>query len=102
MEDMDVKIKDEFKIDVYGKFNNDSSDSSYYYNYNSGEGIYDKCEFRFFSPIGYVDGNDLSFQMKAFYEDNHSSDVERFLVNNIKWNKFYYKKCIGVIVNLFD
>lgn len=96
MEDMDVKIKDEFKIDIYGKFNNDSSDSSYYYNYNSGEGIYDKCEFRFFSPIGYVDGNDLSFQMKTFYEDNHSSDVERFLVNNIKWNKFYYSNSYGL------
>ena len=42
MENMDVNIKDEFKINVYGKFSNDSSDSSYYYNYNSGEGTYDR------------------------------------------------------------
>ena len=89
-ENKEEKINNVFDITVIDSFNDSSTDYSYYYNYFSGNGDYDKCEFKLFSPVGYVDSENLASQVKDYYEGNNSSQIENITINDIHWNKLYY------------
>lgn len=92
----DVNVQNIFSLDIDEVFADKSENSLFSYEYYCSDEYDVKCSFSLFSPDGYVDGDNLIEQVKAYYSESHVSEIEKVSVNNINWNKLNYSTEYGL------
>ena len=90
-----INMFSEFSIDIPGKFNENASDYSYEYSFRGDEGVFNECSFKLFVPNGYVDSEDLIYQMNDFFKDSEPTDVTKETINGKVWYNFMTTDSIG-------
>lgn len=91
-----IHMKDQFTIEVPSKFENQSSDHDYHYEYNTEVGIFNRCSVTLTVPEGYSSAEKLISEIEKYNEKNKLTTVAKQKINNIQWHHFSYQDEFGM------
>ena len=95
----DVIMQDEFSITAPSAFVDDSYDSSYSYEYQAGDGIFNACRISMNVVEDFTSSEDLINQMSSYFKNDNATNPVNETINNINWSWFNYSNDIGIFYN---